>query len=609
MQRETDVSIPGGLRFDRFYLSELPSSTSSMGLGWNHNFARSVETLNIASSPPPDVYKWMPPRGFPSTSVGSNQALYPMPNGKALLFERGNGSAVNGMWEVIYKGDVDTNVRLVAIEDLNQNLVGWRLTHENNTVEAFNSAGRLLSIQYAGGRTETMTYSDASTPVNIAPRAGLLISVADNFGRTLQLTYSGNHIASLADPSGAITQFGYDGEGRLTDVYYPGGGHRRYHYNEIAYQPDNTPNKKHFLTGISDELTSGVLSRFAIYKYDSYGKAISTEHNGLNRFTVSGDSYIDPNGWRTTMSFLTKNGVKVPSMAWRKSVKTPTNDVYAYYSSDTAGNITEYKDFDGTVTQYALSSDGRNLEVKRVEAAGTTAARTITTQWHPTLREPITIAVPKKITSFTYDGSGNILTRTEQATTDATGTQGVGASLTGTAKIWTYTYNGAGLVLTENGPRTDIDDTTTYQYDASGNLLTVTNPLGHVTTYSDYDSNGRVGRITAPNSMVTTFTYHPRGWVDTVTVDGELTQYQYNGVGQITGVTLPGGESLSLGYDLGRRLTDITDAAGNTVHYTLDAAGNRQSEEWKDSSGNLARKIARTFNRFNLPTTETGGAQ
>ena len=41
---------------------------------------------------------------------------------------------------------------------------------------------------------------------------------------------------------------------------------------------------------------------------------------------------------------------------------------------------------------------------------------------------------------------------------------------------------------------------------------------------------------------MTTLTYHPRGWLTTRTVGGEQTTYDYDGVGQLTKVTLPGRE-------------------------------------------------------------------
>jgi YD repeat-containing protein len=48
-------------------------------------------------------------------------------------------------------------------------------------------------------------------------------------------------------------------------------------------------------------------------------------------------------------------------------------------------------------------------------------------------------------------------------------------------RSWSYTYNSLGLVETADGPRTDVNDVTTYTYDPQGRLTQVTNALGHIT--------------------------------------------------------------------------------------------------------------------------------
>ena len=44
-----------------------------------------------------------------------------------------------------------------------------------------------------------------------------------------------------------------------------------------------------------------------------------------------------------------------------------------------------------------------------------------------------------------------------------------------------------------------------------GDVQTVTNAAGHVTTFNEYDKNGRLLKMTDPNGLITTMTYHPRG--------------------------------------------------------------------------------------------------
>ena len=86
-------------------------------------------------------------------------------------------------------------------------------------------------------------------------------------------------------------------------------------------------------------------------------------------------------------------------------------------------------------------------------------------------------------TSYTYDTSGNALTRTTM--------------LNGAAVSWNYTYNGFGEILTARDP---LQNTTTYQYDSKGNLTSVTAPSpdgvqpGSKTTFT-YDTKGNLTQV------------------------------------------------------------------------------------------------------------------
>jgi RHS repeat-associated protein len=167
-------------------------------------------------------------------------------------------------------------------------------------------------------------------------------------------------------------------------------------------------------------------------------------------------------------------------------------------------------------------------------------------------------------------------------------------------RVSTVTYNPNGLVATVDGPRTDVSDVTQYSYDAQGRLATVTDALGHVTTYDTYDPYGNPGRAVDANGVVTSMTYTPEGWLSTTTRDAtgtpSTTAVTYDAVGNLIQTQDADGVILKYTFDDASRLTDITDGAGNRIHYTLDAAGNRTKEETFDASGALKRSVSRTFN-------------
>ena len=164
----------------------------------------------------------------------------------------------------------------------------------------------------------------------------------------------------------------------------------------------------------------------------------------------------------------------------------------------------------------------------------------------------------------------------------------------------TKTYNAQGLVSSVDGPRTDVNDVTQLTYDTSGRLATVTDALGHVTSYDTYDMYGNPGRSNDPNGVVSVMTYTPEGWPLTVTRDStgtpSTTTLTYDAIGNITQSKDADGVTTTYTYDDAGRVTDITDAVGTRIHYTLDAAGNRLKEETFDSSNALKRTVSRTYN-------------
>ncbi len=169
-----------------------------------------------------------------------------------------------------------------------------------------------------------------------------------------------------------------------------------------------------------------------------------------------------------------------------------------------------------------------------------------------------------------------------------------------------YTYNPQGLVLTEDGPRTDVVDVTTYTYDTFGNRSSITNALGHTTQLLDYNGRGQPARVIDANGTETVLTYHVRGWLTSVTVvdpsgvaaSNSVTNYTYDNVGQLIEITQPNGVVLTYTYDAARRLTQISNSVGESINYTLDNAGNRTSETIQTSTGTITYTVNRAFDEL-----------
>jgi RHS repeat-associated protein len=463
----------------------------------------------------------------------------------------------------------------------------------------------------------------------------------------LNFIYDGSgRITQAAGPDGAIVTYAYDGPGsiltsgqapadNLTRVTYPDGTSRTYGYNEPGHTGNYSPNT---LTSITDE--NGI--RYVTYTYDAQGRAIDEIFPAVgvntNRYQLTFGSnsttVTDPLGTRRTYTFQTIQGV-TRSTGQSQPGGSGCGPAGTAFTYDSNGNVASRTDFNGNVTTYAYDLT-RNLETRRIEASGKPEARTITTQWHPYWRQPAKIAEPKKRTTWTYNGDNNlycapqsatvpnldggtrpigvICSRTEQTTTDATGSQGLNATATGTARTWTWTYNPYGQMLTANGPRTDVADVTTYTYYSPtdpdlgkrGQIATVTNALGHVTTLTAYDGNGNPLTVTDPNGVTTTFTYDLRQRLTSRRIGNETTTYTYDPVGQLTQVTLPDGSVTAYTYDAAHRLTGINDALGNRITYTLDAIGNRIKEDVQDPAGQPARTRSRIVDALNRLAQDIG---
>jgi RHS repeat-associated protein len=505
----------------------------------------------------------------------------------------------------VWKPDADVTDKLVRLVDGAGNTTGWTYTvAEDNSVESYDASGKLITIQSRSGVTHSLAYSTSATPSSIAPYEGLLISVTNSFGRTLSFKYDRSGLVKkMIDPDSHSYEYGYDGKGYLVSITYPDGQQRSYHYDE----PINTSGAtlRGALTGITDE--SAV--RFATFKYDTQGRAISTEHaSGVQKFSVSygasGTSTVtDPLGTNRNHAFQTLLGVKKLASADQPCTSGCGSSDSKTTTYDANGNVASRTDFNNNVSTYVFDLS-RNLETSRTEAFGTPRARTITTQWHSTYRLPTSITETGRTTIFTHDSVGNVVTRTVTDTT----------VVPNTSRTWTYTYNGFGQVLTANGPRTDVSDVTTYTYYSCatgyqcGQVSTITNALGHVTTYNTYNAHGQPLTITDPNGVVTTLTYDLRQRLTSRTVGTEQTSFTYWPTGLLKKATLPDGSYLEYTYDAAHRLTDINDAEGNRIAYTLDAIGNRTAEQLYDPSNTLTQTRTRVFNALNQLWKEIGAA-
>jgi YD repeat-containing protein len=465
---------------------------------------------------------------------------------------------------------------------------GFTVTDDDDTVEIYDAGGTLQSITSRAGVVQTITYDGS----------GRFQGVSDSFGNALNVTRNAQgSIASIAASGGGAVQFGYDSTARLTSVTNLDATTEGYTYGNLVFLNQ--------LVSVIDESGTTVAS----WTYDVKERATAAqEPAGTFTLTYNFDGSVtttDALGAVRTFGYQRVGDLDRPIAI--SGSQCPTCQEMAGTTYDGAGWVSSRTDYNGNLTCYA-NDPTRGLELVRVEgfAAGSacpanlttytaatgTRQRKISTIWDTNFREPDSITEPNRTTSFTYDTSGNALTKT---ITDTSVTPNV-------ARTWTYTYDSYGRVLTADGPRTDASDVTKYTYYTCtigfqcGQLQTVTNAAGQVTTYNTYNVYGQPLTITDPNGILTTLTYDARQRLTSRQTASETTAFDYWPTGLLKRVTLSDGSYLAYTYDSAHRLTQITDALGNKIVYTLDAMGNRTAEKSYDTSNALHRTHTRVFN-------------
>ena len=548
---------PNKLAFSRSYNSQATSTTfaASLGPNWRTVYDRYLRIVSATS----------------------------------VIAERADGSQVTftlsgGNWTT----DADVDLKLTNSGST------WTLTDWNDAVETYRTASAtqalLQTIRTRNGYTQTLQYNTANQPT----------SVTDSYNRQLGFTYSAGRLQSLATPDGLTISYGYTG-GRLTSVGYSTTPTTSQTY---FYENASLPTA---LTGVVDE--NG--TRYLTWTYDARGRAISSQRGAGASLTRV--AYNDTDGTRTVTHplgaqevyrFTTVQRVRKVTQIDRLATAT-TEAATIKYTYDSNGYMASQTDWNGNLTTYMNDARGRPIRV--VAASGTTEARTTAIDYHPTFRLPAKIAEPGLTTSFAYDNSGNMLTRTLADTTTTT----VPYPTSGTSRTWTYTWSNS-LLATSKKPRADASAATKFTYDSTGALTAVTNALGQTTRVTKHLPGGLPQTIVDPNGVTTELTYDARLRLLSRTVNTAagplMTAYKSDAAGNLLMVTRPDGSALTNQYDEAHRFTGVTDVFSQSIAYTLDALGNQIQTSVLDSSGTPRFTRSNSFDALGRLQQETGGA-
>jgi len=270
---------------------------------------------------------------------------------------------------------------------------GWIYRKQNGQRYEFDEQGRLNRYEDSTGKGFDLAYQGD----------GIVVK-----GPSSQLTFTENenHQPLTVTTASARITYGYDGDGRLVRRVISRAGVDT--VKQYVYERPDSPN---LLTGLIDE--RGM--RYTSWTFDQKGRALSSGHpNGVDHVSVQyGDDntvrVTNASGKDTTYEFeYVAGNYRVSAIRGEPSPNCPSsNSTFTY---DQRGLLKTRRDNKGNLTTYDY--DARGLEVSRTEAAGTPQARTVTTQWHPTLYRPLQVDEPGRVTRYRYDAQGRETGRT-----------------------------------------------------------------------------------------------------------------------------------------------------------------------------------------------------
>ena len=480
-----------------------------------------------------------------------------------------------GVRTLVITKTYDSNGNETSVLDAEGNLTQYEYDANNNQTVIIDPLGRRTVNRYDEKNNLIETVLPDNTPDD------------DNDNLRTSTTYDANgNRTSVTDFAGNTTYYSSSATNLPTGMIYPDATPDDLSDNptiSVAY------NKAGGMNSLVNE--SG---NTAEYEYDATGRIIATrqtdadgnliesrtEYNAAGQVIASTDAsghtirYVrDALGQVTKTIFHDGTSIKTQYDAYGNEIaKTDQAGVTTYYEYDAEDRLTAVVDALGQRTEYQYDEAG-NL-VYQKDAKGH-----ITRFEFDGLGRQTGVIRPMGQESLTlYNEVGNVI-----STTDFNG------------EVILYEYNTNNQLTAkrfEDGTSVEfnydnvgrltstIDErgTTSYTYNERGNLLSRIEPDGKTISYT-YNDAGKLESIIT-DSVTTTYTYDSFNFLDKVTANGEVTDYDYDLLGNLVQTTLANGVVETREYDELYRLigVDNTDADGNVISsydYTLDAVGNR----------------------------------
>ena len=248
---------------------------------------------------------------------------------------------------------------------------------------------------------------------------------------------------------------------------------------------------------------------------------------------------------------------------------------------NTAGRLSETKDKRGNSTYYTYDAFGRETQVTYPD----NTKKTVTYQWCTErtgeLYSIVTAETGKTTYGIVYDALNREVRRWE-------------TRFDGTKINVSTTYNSRGKVSKESLPHKGNAPSlwNVYTYDLYDRLISVVEASGRTTTYA-YDGTSVT---TVEDGVETTRDYDALGNLISVTDSLGTITYNLCADSNPASVVAPGGVTTTFGYDSYRRRTSLSDPSHGTTTYEYDTSGNMSKET--NARGQATQYSYDNFNRL-----------
>ena len=478
----------------------------------------------------------------------------------------------------------------------------FRRTFRDGSVHTFGGTGRIQTMADRYGQAVTFTYGN-----------GLLRTVTSPTGHAFTLSYgAGGKLTAIADSAGRATLFSVDGAGDLTQVTDAVGTVRRFQYggHRLLAQIGARGERSEYGYGNGRVISARALDvggSFLLRERRFAPSALNGEIGAARRVGQGTPRSPIPVVLGRVDRLIDGRGVTLVRETDLNSQSTLARDGLdrtTRYAYDAQWQRTSRTRPNGSVTEYRYDAVGNLTALRELSDPNTLYSTTAFEYGGPFDGLSRLIDAEGKQTVLGYDSLGNVVSVTDHV-----------------GHVTRISYQDPRFPSLPTLMVLPTGDTKRLTYDPHGNVATATdypdpvaNPAGRTWNFA-YDAAGNLTAVADPRTFVTQYGYDHLGRVRTV-VDAlqHTTTYDYTdpncgcSTPRVTKVTFANNTTLQYQFDGLGRLRSRTDQLGRVSRATWDEEGNLRSStnrngETIDYAWDFAGQLIRKRLPDNVVTT------